>query len=244
MRTRMPSRLVALTIDANDPPALARFWAAVLGWEPADDPGDGTTQLRSEDNGFRIRFLPTRDRKAGRNRIHFDVTSASLQDQQQTVARSLALGGSHLDIGQRPEEGHVVLADPEGNEFCVIGPGNAFLAGCGPLGAVNCDGSRQVGCFWSEALGWPLVWDQDEETAIRSPDGGAKITWSGPPLMPRTGRDRIRFDLAPAAGGDHRAEVERLVSLGAARTAPGPDGTGAVAMTDPDGNEFRVLIAQ
>jgi hypothetical protein len=87
--------------------------------------------------------------------MHFDLTSTSLDDQQQTVARSLGLGARHIDVGQRPEEGHVVLADPEGNEFCVIGPGNSFLADCGFIGALACDGSQEVGYFWSEALGWP-----------------------------------------------------------------------------------------
>ena len=99
--------------------------------------------------------------------MHFDLTSTSLEDQQETVARALGLGARHIDVGQLPEEEHVVLADPEGNEFCVIEPGNNFLADCGFIGALSSDGSREVGCFWSGALGWPLVWDQDEETAIR-----------------------------------------------------------------------------
>jgi len=237
----MSCRLVALCIDANDPPALARFWAGVLGWEITDDPHDGVALLPNDDTGFRIRFLPTEEQKAGQNRMHFDLTSASLEDQQQTVARSLALGGRHIDVGQRPEEGHVVLADPEGNEFCVIEPGNDFLADCGFVGALACDGSREVGYFWSETLGWPLVWDQDQETAIRSPGGGPKITWGGPPLMPKTGKNRLHFDVAPPVGGDQRAEIERLVSLGATRTDHGQGEAGSVAMTDPDGNEFCVL---
>ena len=129
-----------------------------------------------------------------------------------------------------------MLADPEGNEFCVIGPGNRFLADCGFFGALACDGSQAVGYFWSEALGWPLVWDQDEETAIRSPHGGPKITWGGPPLDPKVGRNRLRFDLAPV--GDRGAEVERLVALGATRLG-GADG-GRVELADPDGNEFAL----
>jgi hypothetical protein len=70
--------------------------------------------------------------------MHLDLTSLSLEDQQQTVARSLGLGARHIDIGQRPEQGHVVLADPEGNEFCVIEPGNTFLDG-GFIGALACE---------------------------------------------------------------------------------------------------------
>jgi catechol 2,3-dioxygenase-like lactoylglutathione lyase family enzyme len=235
----MTARLLALGVDAGDPPGLARFWSGVLAWEIADDPHDGTALVPTDDTGFRIRFLPTGEPKTVQNRMHFDLTSTSLKDQQRTVAKALGLGARHIDVGQRPEEGHVVLADPEGNEFCVIGPGNNFLAGCGFVGALACDGSPEVGYFWSAALGWPLVWDQDQETAIRSPHGGPKITWGGPPLPPKAGRNRLRFDLAPTTGGDQRAEIERLVSLGATRTGSG--GAGSVAMADPDGNEFRVV---
>lgn len=234
----MTCHLVALCVDANEPLRLARFWTGILGWRPADGPHDDIALLPTDDTGFRISFRPTRDQKAGQNRMHFDLTSASLEDQQQTVARSLELGGRHIDIGQRPEEGHLVLADPEGNEFCVIGPGNAFLADCGFIGALACDGSQAVGYFWSEALGWPLVWDQDQETAIRSPHGGPKITWGGPPLPPKIGRNRLHFEIAPA-DGDQSTEVERLVCLGATRIGSGP---GEVSwLADPDGNEFCVL---
>jgi predicted enzyme related to lactoylglutathione lyase len=241
MWSGMTSDLVALCFDANDPLRLARFWAGVLDWEMADDPHDGIALLPSDDTGFRIRFLSTQERKAGQNQMHFDLTSTSLEDQQQTVARSLGLGARHIDIGQRPEEGHVVLADPEGNEFCVIEPGNNFLADCGFIGALACDGSQEVGYFWSEALGWPLVWDQDQETAIRSPRGGPKITWSGPPLMSKTGKNRLHFDLAPPVHGDQQAEVDRLVSLGATRIDIGQGEVSWVVMADPDGHEFCVL---
>ena len=107
--------------------------------------------------------------------------------------------------------GHVVLADPEGNEFCVIEPGNNFLAGSGRIGAINCDGTKETGYFSSEALGWPLVWNQDEETAIRAPDGtGPLITWSGPPLLPKTTKNRLHLDIAPTERGGQQAEVDRL----------------------------------
>ena len=238
----MTSRLLALSFDANDPLRLARFWAAVLGWEPAGDPRGGMALLPSDDTGFRLRFLPTRLQKVSKNTMHFDLTSTSLEGQQNTVARALELGARHIDIGQRPDEGHVVLADPEGNEFCVIEPGNGFLADCGFLGALACDGSQQVGYFWSEALGWPLVWDQDQETAIRSPHGGPKITWGGPPLPPKTGKNRLHFDVAPAHG-DQRAEVDRLAAMGARRIDIGQGEVGWVVMADPDGNEFCVLPA-
>ncbi len=237
----MTLHLVALCVDANDPRRLARFWSEVLAWEIADDRHDGIALLPDDDTGFRLQFLPAQEQKTGLDRMHFDLTSASLDDQEQPVARSLRLGARHLDVGQRPEQGHVVLADPEGNEFCVIEPGNSFLADCGSLGALSCDGSQDVGYFWSEALGWPLVWDQDQETAIRSPHGGPKIAWGGPPVRPKTGRNRLHFDLAPPRDGDQRAEVDRLVSLGATRIDIGQGEVSRVAMADPDGNEFCVL---
>jgi predicted enzyme related to lactoylglutathione lyase len=237
----MTCHLIALSFDANDPLRLARFWAGVLGWEMVDDPDDGIALLPSDDAGFQIEFSPTQERKAGQNQMHFDLTSTSLEDQQQTVARSLGLGARHIDIGQRPEEGHIVLTDPEGNEFCVIGPDNNFLADCGFIGALACEGSQEVGYFWSEALGWPLVWDQDQETAIRSPLGGPKITWGGPPLTPKTGKYRLHFDLAPPVYGDQKAEVDRLASFGATRIDIGQGEVSWVVMADPDGHEFCVL---
>jgi predicted enzyme related to lactoylglutathione lyase len=235
------SQLHALSIDANDPAGLARFWSEVLGWEIADDPDDGLVLLPNDDTGFRIRFRPTLVRKTGRNQMHFELTSTSLEKQQETVAKALSLGAEHYDVGQLPDEEHVVLADPEGNEFCVIEPGNNFLADCGFLGALSSDGTQDVGYFWSAALGWPLVWDQDEETAIRSPHGGPKITWGGPPVLTKVGKNRMHYDLAPPPGGDQQVEVDRLISLGATRIDIGQGEGDWVVMADPDGNEFCVL---
>ncbi|MEO3926773.1 VOC family protein [Micromonosporaceae bacterium B7E4] len=231
----MLSRLLTVAFDAHDPARLAQFWAGILGREIVEEAGGAL--LPGDDAQLSLRFVPSRAEKVGLNRMHFHLTSASLADQQHKVATALGLGAGHLDVGQRPEEGHVVLADPEGNEFCVIEPGNAFLAGCGLLGELACDGPREVGLFWSEALGWPLVWDQDQETAIQSPDGGTKVAWGGPSAAPKEARNRQRFDLAPA-GGDQQSEVDRLVTLGATRLEVDQDG--AVVLVDPDGNEFCV----
>ena len=237
----MTLHLDALCFDANDPPRLAHFWAGVLGWETTDDPHDGIALLPSDDTGFRLRFQLSQQQKAGPNTIHFDLTSTSLEDQQRTVARSLELGARHIDVGQLPEEGHVVLADPEGNEFCVIEPGNSFLADCGFIGALSSDGSQAVGYFWSEALGWPLVWDQDEETAIRSPLGGPKFSWGGPPLTPKIGKSRQHVDLVPRLAGEQWKEVDRLASLGATPVDIGQGDVPWVVLADPDGHEFCVL---
>ncbi|HEU0241925.1 MAG TPA: VOC family protein [Micromonosporaceae bacterium] len=237
----MTCELIAICVDAHDPLRLARFWGAVLGQETADEPHDGVTLLPSDATGFRLRFFPSQEQRFGKSDRHLHLTSTSLDDQQQTVARSIGLGAQHIDIGQRPEEGHVVLADPEGNEFCVIEPGNSWLAGCGFLAELTCAGSPQVGHFWSEALGWPLVWDQGLQTAIRSPRGGPKISWDEEWMTPQTGKSRIRFDLAPPVHGDQQEQVDRLVSLGATRIDIGHGEVSSVVMADPDGREFRVF---
>jgi hypothetical protein len=188
----MASQFLTVCFNADEPLRLARFWGGVLGWEIADDAEDGIGLQPGDDLGLRLRFLSSEEPKSGLNERHLHLTSTSLEDQEQTVARSLGLGARHIDVGQRPEEGHVVLADPAGNEFCVIEPGNNWLSGCGFLAELTCAGSPEVGYFWSEALDWPLVWDQDLQTAIRSPWGGPKISWDGARMVPQTGKLALR----------------------------------------------------
>ena len=231
----------SLTLDATDPQRMAAFWAEALGWDIGESEGE-TALIPTDDTGFVILFEPAGRKASGQNNIHLDLTTTSLADQQSMVDRLIAAGGSHLDIGQRGEEGHVVLADPEGNELCVIEPHNNFLAGCPRLGAINADGTRRVGQFWSEVLGWPLIWDQDEETAIRDPNGtGPVIQWSGPPLMEKLGKNRLHLDLLPPSGIDQQDEIDRLIDLGATPINIGQGDVTWAVMADPDGNEFCLL---
>ncbi|MZD06200.1 VOC family protein [Streptomyces sp. SID5785] len=239
----MTSRLFAICFRAARPADLAEFWAAVLGRQAVVGTRGDAEVLPAGADGYLLRFVPGQEPRTGRNRAHFDLTSSSAQDQRDTVDRALAHGARPLDVGQLPEEGHVVLADPDGNEFCVIEPGNAFLAGTGAVGALACDGTSAVGRFWSAALGWPLVWDQDEETAVQAPDGGTKITWGGPPVAPKHGTNRLFLELEPPGPteADRAAEADRLVALGATLPgAGGPRSDGALLLLDPDGNEFTL----
>jgi catechol 2,3-dioxygenase-like lactoylglutathione lyase family enzyme len=235
------SRLVGLGWDANDPIGLARFWATALRWQVGEDRGDEVALVPTDATAFRIVFQRVPEPKAGKNRIHLDLTTTSVDDQRDTVATLVQLGARHVDVGQGPDERHVVLADPEGNELCIIEPENSFLADCERLGSITCDGSPDNGRFWSAALGWPLVWDQDEETAIRAPDrSGPFITW-GPPVPPKTGKNRLHLQIGPAEHVDQRSEVERLIALGATRTDVGQGHAPWVVLADPDGNELCVL---
>src|SRR4051794_30345324 len=130
----MPTGLVAVAFDAREPTAVARFWSELLGREVVDE-GDGVL-LPGSERQVGLRFVAASTEKIGLNRIHLHLTSATPEDQRATVEKALSLGGCHLDVGQLPEEGHVVLSDPGDNEFCVIEAGNGFLAGCGPLAEV------------------------------------------------------------------------------------------------------------
>ena len=112
----MGLRFSEICIDAHDIDALAAWWSSVLGW-PAEPTDDGDAILRAPAGaGPDWLFLAVPDDKVVKNRIHFDFTP---DDQQVEVDRVLALGARHVDIGQG-EQTWVVLADPEGNEFCIL----------------------------------------------------------------------------------------------------------------------------
>jgi predicted enzyme related to lactoylglutathione lyase len=112
----MGLRFSEICIDAHDIDALVAWWSSVLGW-PAEPTDDGDMILRAPaGSGPDWLFLVVPDDKVVKNRIHFDFTP---DDQQAEVDRVLALGARHVDIGQG-EQTWVVLADPEGNEFCIL----------------------------------------------------------------------------------------------------------------------------
>jgi catechol 2,3-dioxygenase-like lactoylglutathione lyase family enzyme len=112
----MTLRFSEVCIDAADIDALGQWWSSVLGW-PAETTDDGDVLLRSPGGaGPDWLFLTVPDDKAVKNRIHFDFTP---DDQQAEVDRLIGLGARHVDIGQG-DQSWVVLADPEGNEFCIL----------------------------------------------------------------------------------------------------------------------------
>lgn len=234
----MALRLEAVTFEVADADAVAAFWAGLLDRQILAEPGG--VLVPGDKLQVGLRFVTSDSKQVGPRRLHLHLTSSSPEHQQRTVETALLLGGCHIDVGQGRDDPHVVLADPGGNELCVIEPGNSYLAGTGYLGEVTCDGTRDVGLFWRDALGWPLVWDENEQTAVQSPLGGTKISWDswgGPPVEPKTGRNRQRFDLVTAGP---TSEAERLVSLGATRLSDLPDG---IELADPDSNEFRLHTA-
>jgi len=116
------ARLTEISIDARDPRALARFWGEVLGW-PVTDDERGLSWI-SETGDYTARplivFAPVPEPKTVKNRLHLDVIPSGV-DQYQELERLLALGATRADVGQGVDVSWVVLADPEGNEFCLLG---------------------------------------------------------------------------------------------------------------------------
>jgi hypothetical protein len=122
----VPTRLVNLVVDAADPPALARFWSAALAWPVTfEDPDEVVIEPPEDDPAqacqLLLVFVPVSEPKTTKNRIHLDLSSRSVDHQAALVARLEGLGGRQIDIGQR-HVSWVVMADPEGNELCVLTP--------------------------------------------------------------------------------------------------------------------------
>jgi hypothetical protein len=113
----MALRLWTITVDARDHRALARWWAEALDWKIFFE-GDEQAVITTHDERFPgMIFLPVAGEKQRKNRLHLDLVP---DDRDAEVARLEALGAKRVDIGQTGEETWVVLADPEGNEFCVL----------------------------------------------------------------------------------------------------------------------------
>lgn len=128
----MAVRWYSTVIDSTDPRALADWWAAALGWQKvyeADDevvivPAHVTDELiRStpwEQVGPGPVFVRVPEGKAAKNRLHLDLAPHTSDDRDAEIARLKAMGATEVDVGQGPDVRWTVLADPEGNEFCVL----------------------------------------------------------------------------------------------------------------------------
>jgi Glyoxalase-like domain len=270
----MPTRLVHLVLDANDPARLARFWASALNWVIPDEAADEVDVCPAgyshpDPAAVPLVFVPVPEPKAGKNRVHLDLASMSLAHQADLVARLRGLGASPVDLGQG-DVPWVVLADPEGNEFCVLEPRDIYRD-TGPVAAIltDCADPAALGRFWAEAAGCPVAYAEEHITGLRAladpgerppgaprdsrlggdtPPGRLSSPGVGPYLeflrVPdtKTVKNRLHPDVAPYPGDDPAAEVARLRGLGAtlADVGQSPEVNWAV-LADPEGNEFCVL---
>jgi len=117
----MALRLHHIVVDAHDLPALARFWAQALGWRILSEREQEVVIGPHQTAPVGMCFMPVSDVKTVKNRVHLDLTTGS-DDRDAEIERLLALGARRVDIGQTGTESWTVLADPEGNEFCVVRP--------------------------------------------------------------------------------------------------------------------------
>jgi predicted enzyme related to lactoylglutathione lyase len=242
----MATRAVHIVIDAADPSQLAAFWAAALGWEVAeDDPDEVVVEPAGFDypnpEALPLVFVPVADVKTTKNRVHLDLATTSDEHQAALVDRLLALGATRADIGQGkvPWE---VLADPEGNEFCVLDPREAYLDSR-PIAAVVMDTADPVANarFWAVAAGWELHRSDPDFASLRAAEGTGPYLELLRNIDAKSVKNRIHLDVAPPRGGDIPAEADRLRAAGAVPADVGQGEVTWVVLADPEGNEFCVL---
>ena len=119
-----------IVIDAHDLPGLARFWSQVLGWRILSERDREVVIGTDVDAPVAICLMPAGEEKTVKNRVHLDLNpggDAGPDDREAEINRILALGARHVDIGQTGDESWTVLADPEGNEFCILRPKRTLI---------------------------------------------------------------------------------------------------------------------
>ena len=122
----MPVTLHHVVVDTRDLPGLARFWTQALHWKILSERDREIVIGPDENSPVGMCFMPVTGPKTVKNRVHLDLTT-SAADRDTEIERLLALGARRVDIGQTGEESWTVLADPEGNEFCVIRPNTTLI---------------------------------------------------------------------------------------------------------------------
>jgi predicted enzyme related to lactoylglutathione lyase len=242
----MATRLVQIAMNALDDAEVGRFWAEALGWGMASEE-PGVTNL--EPYGFAypdpvavcIDVIRVPEPKTVKNRVHIDLPSTSAAHQAELVARLQGLGALPVDIGQG-DVPWVVLADPEGNEFCVLEPRPVYLD-TGPIAAVvaDCADPRAMARFYGEAMDWTVHQVADDFASLRSARGvGPYLEFIRTPDV-KTVKNRVHLDLRPYPDDDQAAEVARLRALGATDVDLGQGDVPWTCLADPEGNEFDVL---
>jgi predicted enzyme related to lactoylglutathione lyase len=118
IRAVMVSRFVQWTLDVRDLERMTAFWSAALGYR-IEQGADGNVHLWPPGEGLSVWLQRTDAPKTGKNRNHPDLVAFDGTIEAE-VNRLLALGATRADVGQKGDEGFTVLADPEGNEFCLL----------------------------------------------------------------------------------------------------------------------------
>ncbi|WP_049562117.1 VOC family protein [Nonomuraea sp. SBT364] len=242
----MALRLLQVNLKARDDAALGRFWAEALGWTVSSG-GSGATGVQpagfvwQDPVGVCVDVIAVPDPETVKYRAHLDLATTSAVHQAELVARLTELGAKPADVGQG-DVPWTVLADPEGNVFCVLEPREIYRD-TGPIAAVvvDCADPGAMARFWGEAIGWTPHEVTEDHARLRSATGdgpfleflrmpGSESVWN-----------RFHLDLLPNRGDEQAGEVARLRALGATLTDIGQGDVPWVVLADPEGNEFCVL---
>jgi predicted enzyme related to lactoylglutathione lyase len=240
----MATRLVQVNMKARDDAALGGFWARALDWTVSSEE-PGVTNLEPE--GFVypdpvavcLDLIASPEPKTVKNRVHLDLATTSAAHQAEMVTRLKDLGATPVDIGQG-EVPWTVMADPEGNEFCVL---DSLYQDTGPIATVvvDCADPRAMARFWGQAMDWTLHKVTDHNAVLRSAKGvGPYLQFLRTPDV-KTGWNRVHLDLRPYPGDDREAEATRLRALGATVIDLGQSDVPWTVLADPEGNEFCLL---
>ncbi|MEU6413653.1 VOC family protein [Microbispora sp. NPDC046933] len=216
-------------IKGRDSSALGRFWAEALGWGVFSAPVAVCVCVVTVPDPGTVKY-----------RVHLDLATTSAAHQAELVARLKELGATPADVGQG-DVPWTVLADPEGNVFCVLEPREIYRD-TGPIAAVvvDCADPRAMARFWGEAIDWTLHEVTDDHARLRSAKGvGPYLEFLRTPDV--TVWNRVHLDLLPYRGDDQAAEVARLRTLGATLADVGQGDVPWIVLADPEGNEFCVL---
>ena len=241
----MALQLVQVNLKARDDAALGRFWAGALDWGISQ--GHGGTSVRPVGSGWPgaavvcVDVIAVPDPGAVRDRAHLELTTTSAAHHAELVARLEELGATP-DKESRGGLPWTVLADPEGNAFCVREP-RATHRDTGPIAAVvlDCMDPPAMARFWREAMDWTLHEVTDDHALLRSAEGvGPYLELLRTPHL-KDVRHRVHLDLLPDPGEDQAAEVARLEALGATLGDVGQGDVPWEVLADPEGNQFCVL---
>ncbi|MEU4704047.1 VOC family protein [Nonomuraea dietziae] len=243
----MALTLVQVNFKARDDSALGRFWAEALGWDVSSE-GPGVTNLEPkgfvwpDPAAFYVDVVKVPDPETVKYRVHLDLATTSAAHQAELVARLKELGATPADVGQG-DVPWTVLADPEGNVFCVLEPREIYRD-TGPIAAVvvDCADPRAMAGFWGEAIDWTLHEVTDDHATLRSAKGvGPYLEFLRTTPGAKTVSTRVHLDLLPNPVDGQAAEVARLQTLGATPADVGQGDVSWMVLADPEGNQFCVL---
>lgn len=233
-----------VVIDALNPRALGRFWEGLLDTTTLTDTPDAfETRLPVADGPvLDLCFQPVPDPATPGPRLHLDIAGGARQTD--VVERALVLGARHLDIGQQ-DVAWVVMADPEGNAFCVL-ESRPEYSRSGSIAAIPVDSSDPARDleFWTELSGW-VVEDTAMPAAMRHPSGfGPLIELCPEPGAKGPDKNRLHLDLRLEPGDDTDAVASRVLDLGGCQLHPDCGDLPWRILGDPSGNEFCLLPAR